>query len=139
MPPTSSVPPSAPLLSPDTSAGGLLLDAAPPPLPRGSPMTPRGHTTVVSAREASPSECRTFEVVAVVAGSGPPPVVPRLSVHDHVGPLIEFLGVTRTPTAIAALDVKLVSSAILARTCASEVPVRISKGLFSVFGSPRHC
>jgi len=67
-----------------------------------------------------------------VAGSGPPPVLPRLSVRDLVGRFIEFLGAARTPTAISDPDVKQISSATLARTSASAVPVRHSNGLFRV-------
>jgi len=130
---TSSVPPPAPRSSPDTATGGLALGAAPPPLSSGAPTAPQIPTTVGGAGRAGPLEARTLEGLASVEGSGPPPVVPRLSVPDLVSPLIECLGAARTPTDIAALELKRVSSAILARTCPSAVPVRHANGRVSVY------
>jgi len=63
---------------------------------------------VVDAGRAGPSEARTLEGVASVEGSGPPPVVPRLSLPDFVIQFIKCLGAARTPTDIAALDWKRV-------------------------------
>ena len=130
---TSTVPPPAPRLSPATATGGLALGAAPPPLPSGAPTAPRVLTTVGGAGRSGPSEARTLEGVASVEGSDPPPVVPRLSVPDLVSQFIECLGAARTPTDIAALDSKRVSSAILARTCPSAVSVRHANGRVSVY------
>ena len=130
---TSSVPPPAPRSSPDTATGELALGAAPPPLSSGAPTAPQIPTTVGGAGRAGPLEARTLEGLASVEGSGPPPVVPRLSVPDLVSPLIECLGAARTPTDIAALELKRVSSAILARTCPSAVSVRHANGRVSVY------
>jgi len=131
--PTASVPPPARRSSCATATGGLALGAAPPPLPSSAPTAPRVPTTVGSAGRAGPLEARTLEGVASVEGSGPPPVVPRLSVPDLVSQFIEFLGTARTPTYIAALELKRVSCAILERTCPSAVSVRHANGRVSVY------
>jgi len=119
--------------SPVTATVGLAPGSAPLPLPRGASAAPRVPTTVGGAERAGPSEARTLEGVARVEGSGPPPVVPRLSVQDLVSQFIECLGAARTHRDIAALDLNRVSSAILARTCPSAVSVLHANGRVSVY------